>query len=62
MRAIATLSLFSAVILQTVNNTAIFDRQRSTDAVAQLIVSFDFMSVCMYVRMNSSRCCVAGIF
>jgi len=29
-------------------NTAIFDRQRSTDAVVQLIVSFDFICVCTY--------------
>jgi len=37
-------------------NTAIFDRQRSTDAVVpqmqlcnvQLIVTFDVISVCMY--------------
>ena len=28
--------------------TAIFDRQRSTDAVVQPIVSFDFISVCTY--------------
>jgi len=29
-------------------NTDIFDRQHSTDAFVQLIVSFDFISVCTY--------------
>jgi len=43
----------------TVYNTAIFDRQRSTDAGVQLAVSYDFM--CMYIWINSSHCCIADI-
>jgi len=30
------------------DNTAIFDRQLSTDAVVQLVVGIDFISVCTY--------------
>ena len=44
---------FFTVISQDIYNTNIFDRQRSKDTVVQLIVSFDFISVC---RAGLSKC------